>query len=172
MQKVLCFLYFASPYICNVQIWLCRVEYISQRTKAVIYLWTSHIIVNMWKSYLCVLLNICTADEFKSTWNVYSKIVHEAEMTVEELNHYKSSRTDFIPVKLIQTDIKTLHLDICELTQILLGWGRTQLMHIQLYIKTFKNEFIYIFFFNFAPCHSTLIHCVHQCVSQQSTTTH
>jgi hypothetical protein len=41
-------------------------------------------------------------------------------MTVEELNHYKSSGTDFIPIELIQTDIKTLHLDTCELMQILL----------------------------------------------------
>lgn len=63
VQKILCFLYFISPCICNVQIRLCRAEYISQRTKAVIYLWTSHIIVNMWKGYLCVLLNICTADD-------------------------------------------------------------------------------------------------------------
>jgi hypothetical protein len=36
-------------------------------------------------------------------------------MTVEELNHYKSSGTDFTPIKLIQTDITTLRLDICEL---------------------------------------------------------
>jgi hypothetical protein len=65
VQKVLCILYSASSCISNVQILLYRQEYISQRTKEVIYLWTSYTIVNMWKSYLCFLLNIHAADEFR-----------------------------------------------------------------------------------------------------------
>jgi hypothetical protein len=51
---------------------------------------------------------------------VYSGIIHVAEMAVEDLKH-KSSGTDFIPIELIQTDVKTLRIDICKLTQILLG---------------------------------------------------
>jgi len=71
----------------------------------------SHSILNRWKNYLCQLLNAhCINDVRQTETHTAGPLVPETssfdvEITIEDLERYKSPGTDQIPVELIQVGV-------------------------------------------------------------------